>query len=61
VQAELTQLEKELDMEALRPQLIVALDSASRIQSGDEAEIYVDARKMHLFAPESQENLTVGT
>ena len=60
VQSQLNQLEKELDMEAMRPQLIVALDSASRIREGEEAELFVDTRKMHLFDPETQENLTVG-
>jgi multiple sugar transport system ATP-binding protein len=60
IQGQLTELERELDMEALRPQLVVALDAASRIGEGEEAEIFVDARKMHLFDPQSQENLTVG-
>jgi multiple sugar transport system ATP-binding protein len=60
IQTELTDLERELDMEALRPQLVVSLDAASRIGEGEEAEIFVDARKMHLFDPQSQENLTVG-
>ncbi len=60
VTSELAQLEKELDSESLRTQLVVALDSASRIQEGDEAEIFVDSRKMHLFDPESQDNLTAG-
>jgi multiple sugar transport system ATP-binding protein len=60
VQEQLIQLEKELDMEAIRPQLVVALDAASRIREGEEAEIFVDARKMHLFDPATQENLTVG-
>jgi multiple sugar transport system ATP-binding protein len=60
MQADLEQLEKELDMEAVRPQLVVALDSASRIQAGEKAEIFVDARRMHLFDPETQDNLTVG-
>jgi multiple sugar transport system ATP-binding protein len=60
VTAELAQLEKELDGESLRTQLVVALDSASQVKEGDEAEIYVDARKMHLFDPETQENLTAG-
>ena len=41
-------------------QLVVSLDAASRIGEGEEAEICVDARKMHLFDPQSQENLTVG-
>jgi multiple sugar transport system ATP-binding protein len=60
VQEQLIQLEKELDMEAIGPQLVVSLDSASRIKPGDEAEIFVDARRMHLFDPATQENLTVG-
>ena len=60
IQTQLTDLERELDMEALRPQLVVSLDAASRIGEGEEAEIFVDARKMHLFDPETQDNLTVG-
>jgi multiple sugar transport system ATP-binding protein len=60
IQAQLQQLEKDLDGEALRTQLVVSLDSASRISSGDEAEIYVDASKMHLFDPSSGQNLTLG-
>jgi multiple sugar transport system ATP-binding protein len=58
VQAQLQQLEKDLDGESLRTQLVVALDSASRIRSGDEAEIFVDSTKMHLFDPAGGENLT---
>ncbi len=60
VQEQLNQLEKELDGEALHTQLVVALDSASRIREGEEAEIFVDASKMHLFDPGSGDNLTVG-
>jgi multiple sugar transport system ATP-binding protein len=60
VTAELAELEKDLDGESLRTQLVVALDSTSQVKEGDEAEIYVDARKMHLFDPETQENLTAG-
>ena len=58
MQSQLAQLEKELDSEALRTQLIVSLDSASRIKEGEEAELYVDAEKMHLFDPGAGENLT---
>ena len=60
VQAQLAQLEKDLDGESLRTQLVVSLDSASRVKAGDSAEIYVDASRMHLFDPASGENLTVG-
>jgi multiple sugar transport system ATP-binding protein len=59
VQAQLTQLEHELEGESMRTQLVVSLDGASRIAEGDEAEIWVDARKIHLFDPGSGENLTV--
>jgi multiple sugar transport system ATP-binding protein len=60
IQAQLQQLEKDLDGEALRTQLVVSLDSASRISSGDKAEIFVDSSKMHLFDPSSGQNLTLG-
>jgi multiple sugar transport system ATP-binding protein len=60
VQAQLEQLEKDLDGESLRTQTVVSLDSASTVAEGDEAEIFVDSRKMHLFDPETGENLTVG-
>ncbi|MGH3500023.1 MAG: ABC transporter ATP-binding protein [Nocardioidaceae bacterium] len=61
VQEQLQELEKDLDSEAIRTQLVVSLDSASRIGEGEEAEIFIDASKMHLFDPSSGENLTVGT
>ncbi len=60
VQEELTQLERDLEMEAIRPQLVVALDAASRVKEGEEAEIFVDPRRIHLFDPQTQENLTLG-
>jgi multiple sugar transport system ATP-binding protein len=37
----------------------MSLDGASRIAEGDEAEIWVDAERMHLFDPATGENLTV--
>jgi multiple sugar transport system ATP-binding protein len=39
---------------------VISLDGASRISAGDDAEIYVDSSKMHLFDPASGDNLTVG-
>ena len=59
VQEQLQQLERDLDGESLRTQLVVSLDGASTIKEGDTAEIWVDAAKMHLFDPASGENLTV--
>ncbi|MET0324934.1 MAG: ABC transporter, partial [Ilumatobacteraceae bacterium] len=59
VAEQLSQLERDLDSEALRTQLIVSLGSASRVRGGEQAELFVDARKMHLFDPASGDNLTV--
>src|SRR5690349_21634475 len=59
VAAQLQQLEKDLDGEAMRTQLVINLDGASRIREGSEAEIWVDASKIHLFDPATGENLTV--
>lgn len=59
VTQQLQQLEKDLDGEGMRTQLVVSLDGASRIKEGEEAEIWVDGRKMHLFEPTTGENLTV--
>jgi len=60
VQKQLEQLERELEGESLRTQLVISLDAASSIREGDEAEIYLDASKMHLFDAETGENLTCG-
>ena len=59
VEKQLQQLERDLDGESLRTQLVVSLDGASRISEGDDAKIWVDARKIHLFDPATGENLTM--
>ena len=59
VRDQLRQLERELDGESMHTQLVVSLDGASRIRAGEEAEIWVDGTKIHLFDPASGENLTV--
>jgi multiple sugar transport system ATP-binding protein len=61
VQQQLLQLERDLDGEALRTQLVISLDGASQVKEGDEAEIWVESSKMHLFDPATGENLTVDT
>jgi multiple sugar transport system ATP-binding protein len=61
VQQQLLQLERDLDGEALHTQLVISLDSASRVKEGDEAEIWVDTSKIHLFEPSSGDNLTLDT
>ncbi len=59
VREQLTQLERDLDGESMRQQVVVSLDGASRIAEGDEAEIWVDGSKIHLFDPSSGANLTL--
>jgi multiple sugar transport system ATP-binding protein len=59
VRNQLAELERELDSEALRTQLVVSIDSASRLTRGDEAELFVDTSKMHLFDPTTGDNLTL--
>ncbi|WP_110239501.1 ABC transporter ATP-binding protein [Nocardioides gilvus] len=59
VRKQLEQLEKDLDGDSLRTQLVVSLDGASKVAEGDEAEIWINSAKMHLFDPETGENLTV--
>jgi multiple sugar transport system ATP-binding protein len=54
----LKSLARELDSESLRTQLVVSLDTASRIKPGDESELWFDSSKMHLFDPASGDNLT---
>ena len=54
----LKSLARELDSESLRTQLVVSLDAGSRIRPGEEAELWFDASRMHLFDPASGSNLT---
>ena len=59
VEEQLRQLERDLDGESLHTQLVVSLDGASTIREGEDAEIWVDGTKIHLFDPSSGDNLTV--
>ncbi len=59
VHKQLQELERDLDGESVRTQLVVGLDGATTIAEGQEAEIWVDSSKMHLFDPATGENLTV--
>ena len=56
--AKLKELAQELDGDQLRTQAIVKIDSTSRIREGGEAEFWFDTRKIHVFDPQSGENLT---
>ncbi|GJF09462.1 ABC transporter ATP-binding protein [Mycolicibacterium cyprinidarum] len=58
IEAQLTELASELDSEQLRSQLCVELDPLSPVRSGDEATLWLDAERLHLFDPHSGDNLT---
>ncbi|GAB2764184.1 sn-glycerol-3-phosphate ABC transporter ATP-binding protein UgpC [Nocardioides salsibiostraticola] len=59
VRQQLEELERDLDGESLRTQLVVGLDGSTTITEGEDAEIWVDSSRMHLFDPATGENLTV--
>lgn len=42
----------------MEPVVVTSFDTSSRIRGGEEAEIWVDGRKMHIFDMETGENLT---
>ena len=54
----LEELDRDLDGESLRQQVVVALDSMSRVRAGDLAELWISPDDLHVFDPESGENLT---
>ncbi len=54
----LEELDRDLDGEGMRTQLVVALDTESRVRDGDTATLAFDPTKMMVFDPETGENLT---
>jgi multiple sugar transport system ATP-binding protein len=58
VQGKLEELDRDLDGEGVRTQLVVALDPNSRVRDGDEARLWFDPEKILVFDPESGENLS---
>nr|MCW2727092.1 transporter [Aeromicrobium sp.] len=60
VQDQLKELAREADSDSLRTQLVVSLDAASTVKEDDDATLFIDTDKMHLFDPSSGDNLTVG-
>ncbi|MGY1733932.1 ABC transporter ATP-binding protein [Geodermatophilus sp. SYSU D01045] len=58
ITSQLRDLSRELDSEELRTQAIVSIDATSRIREGRDAEFWLDSRKIHVFDPQTGENLT---
>jgi multiple sugar transport system ATP-binding protein len=60
IEQQLGQLAGDLDMEQTsgdESQIVARLDATSTVKEGVEAEIWLDARKIHLFDPETGEAL----
>lgn len=58
ISQQLADLASELDSEQLRTQICVELDPLSRVRSGDKATLWLDSERLHLFDPQSGDNLT---
>jgi multiple sugar transport system ATP-binding protein len=63
-QAGLAELARELEQEGVRTesdesQVVARLDPASRVRESVETQLWLDVRRIHLFDPESGENLTL--
>jgi multiple sugar transport system ATP-binding protein len=63
-QAGMAELARELDQEDVRSesdesQVVARLDPASQVREGVQAQLWLDVRRIHLFDPESGENLTL--
>ncbi|WP_250445289.1 ABC transporter ATP-binding protein [Actinotalea sp. C106] len=58
VAAKLEELDRDLDGEGMRTQVIVALSSESDVRDGDEAQLWFDPARLMVFDPETGENLT---
>ncbi|MEA2420160.1 MAG: multiple sugar transport system ATP-binding protein, partial [Thermoleophilaceae bacterium] len=48
----------EVPMAGEEGRIVARLDPASRVKVGEEAELWVDASRVHLFDPEDGRNLT---
>lgn len=51
-------LAADMDADELRPQVVTTLSAESRVRPGTPTELWVDTSRIHIFDPESGENLT---
>ncbi|WP_277050362.1 ABC transporter ATP-binding protein [Ruania albidiflava] len=58
VREKLAELDRDLDGEGMRTQLVVTLDSMSTVRAGDAAELWFHPDSMHIFDAETGESLT---
>src|SRR3954449_2740365 len=58
VSNKLKELQRELDSEQLRTQLVVSLHADSKARAGSDTELWFDPEQAHVFDPATGENLT---
>ena len=58
VQHHLDELDRDLDGEGMRTQMVVNLEARSRVREGERARFFFDPLVMHVFDPETGANLT---
>ncbi|GMA30546.1 ABC transporter ATP-binding protein [Litorihabitans aurantiacus] len=58
VAAKLEELDRDLDGEGMRTQLVVSLDAMSTLSDGDDVTLWFEPSSAHVFDPETGENLT---
>ncbi|MCW2521904.1 MAG: transporter, partial [Frankiales bacterium] len=58
VQSQLAELDRELDGEAMRTQLVANLSGESKVRQGEDAELWFSLDSMHVFDPKTGENVT---
>lgn len=58
VKDKLDELDKELDGEGMRTQMVINLDPRSRVREGDDGNFVFDPALMHVFDPETGDCLT---
>jgi multiple sugar transport system ATP-binding protein len=57
--AELAQELETVEAPGAAEQVVARLDAASRVREGEDAELWFDPRRVHLFDPDSGANLTL--
>ncbi|KAA1422722.1 sn-glycerol-3-phosphate ABC transporter ATP-binding protein UgpC [Mumia zhuanghuii] len=60
VRKTLDDLAKDLDGEKMQQQIVVSLEPTTRVGVGEQAELIMDVSKLHLFDPETGDNLLLG-
>ena len=58
VRQALEELDRDLDGEGTRTQVVAVLDPATNVQEGDTVDLWFDPAKVMVFDPETGENLT---